>query len=151
MIDYGQQEHDRIETPNLVPIDDTLLFGRNAGTLEEVRDLLRLLVNTAIRQESPAPGFVYINTAPSRNDSPLSVRWRMQWLVFSSSAAGTLTFKIGTMSELVITLSASFLTGAIPFPRTIDAGIDLTMVASGGAALNFAYLVGYPESEVSHA
>lgn len=113
--------------------DDTKYLG---DILDRLYDKLCELVEATIRREEPAPGKVELPYSAQSN------KLRALYLVVTMSAAGTVALRFGTATRTPLNFPAAD-TKVIPLMETIDSGIDVTLVATGGSADG--YIIGYPE------
>lgn len=69
---------------------------------------------------------------------PTSQRWHTSILVFSVSAAATVTLTIGSSSRSFVVPAGD--TRVIPYPASIERGVDIALSTSAGAVTG--YLIG---------
>lgn len=112
------KETSATETPP--PIVDDPFPGIQA-TLDRIADVLDLA----------GEGQLDFSATGTLIGGPSHARMRCRYLVFSTTAAATVTLTIGTMTRTYSVPAAD--TRVIPLPLVIERGLDITLSASAGA------------------
>lgn len=129
--------------------DDTMYLG---DRLDQMTALLQELVNATTREENPAPELIQVMsgstgvaaaTAFARRST--SVRHRVSFLVINGGDAATtvMTLVVG-VTRYPFTVSTRL--ASIPFPITIENGVDIAAENSAGSTITTGfYIFSFPE------
>jgi len=135
VIDYPEPSTE-LDIPG-VPEDTKYLADRldqQTGYLREIRD-------ATIEREIQRPS--RYQCLPGRNDFPQQPRVSLKTFVVSVSAACSVTVRIGAAVDTVLDFPAAA-AQEFSFPVVVDAGTDVTVLASAGT-LRAAYFTGTPD------
>lgn len=107
------------------------------GVLNRIETLLTRLL--APQTETPREQVLVITAANPIITTHIRMRIKEVW-VSAAAAVTEVDLKIGT--ELVVSFWGT--TPAVPLPRYLDRGIDVSVVATGGTSWSLV-IVGYPD------
>jgi hypothetical protein len=140
MIDYPDQEQDRLQDPG-VP-DDIKYLG---NSLDVLSHWMKKVYDAQRRQESPNPTLINIGPGITYQST---VRYRMQMLLTSGAQGDRMRLKFGSAGEFDW-INVTGEPVSIPLPLVVDAGADVTVadVTNPDTVAWTAYLVGYVELE----
>lgn len=124
------------EAPTYNPSTSALL-----GALSEVADKLDKIHDSLELRESRKPGIFKLSSVARAT----SLRFLVEWLVISVSAAGAYGLRVGT-ADVFTAQAADADTIVIPFPYTIDSGKDVS-ISGVGANIVDAFILGVTDKE----
>lgn len=138
-IDASNDPGQAIPPPNADARDPDLGLIGTHSLLQQIIDKLEAI--STQRQEPPAT----IIDLTAGTVSKTHVKLRLQWLVVSGGTVGhTLQLKVGVGIRVQVITNVT--PAPLPIYLVVDRGVDLQLVDSDGASVNFAgYIIAYPE------
>lgn len=135
--------HDSLDPIAVEIPEDTKYIG---DRMDKLIALLTDIKENGIRRETPAPMIIELNLSQPIYRS--SVRLRVQTIILSDNAGSArMRVMVGTR-KYQFQCPTTTATQVLPFPLTIEAGVDIQGTGDAGAALptdSRIYLIAYPD------